>query len=111
MSNRTRMIGALIVGVSIGVIITNVVGSRTSGEPEEDLSSSVVAAEGEGCVDGTLQRPWLAVPILVDFLATGMEDVESGNTWKPELDAEPQRILLEFDSGQCIQMTCLEQDC
>ncbi len=111
MSGRIRSIGLIVVGVVLGLIITNVTG-RGGGDVADDTgASSAVVVEGEGCVLGELQRPHIAVPLVVDFLASGLKEIESGKPWKPASGVQPSRMLIEYDNGQCIQMTCLDYSC
>jgi hypothetical protein len=112
MSGRVRSIGLIVVGVVLGLIITNVTGRGGGGDSPDDVGvSSAVVAEGEGCVLGELQRPHIAVPLVVDFLASGLKEIESGKPWKPESGVQPNAMLIEYDNGQCIQMTCLDYSC
>jgi len=112
MSGRFRSIGLIVVGVVLGLVITNITSRGGSSEVGEDTgASSAVVAEGEGCVVGELQRPHIAVPLVVDFLASGLKEIESGKPWKPASGVQPSRMLIEYDNGQCIQMTCLDYSC
>ena len=112
MSGRVRSIGLIVVGVVLGLVITNVTGRGGSDDVSDDAEvGSAVVAEGEGCLVGELQRPHIAVPLVVDFLASGLKEIESGKPWKPESGVLPIRMLIEYDNGQCIQMTCLDYSC
>ena len=112
MSSRVRGIGLIVIGVVLGLVITNFTDRGGSGDVSDDLeSSSAVVAEGEGGTVGELQRPHIAVPLVIDFLASGLKETESGKPWKPDSDVQPARMLIEYDNGQCIQMTCLDYSC
>ena len=112
MSGRVRGIGLIVLGVVLGLVITNLTARGGSGDVSSEVGvSSAVVAEGEGCTLGELQRPHIAVPLVVDFLASGLKDTESGKPWKPDSDVQPARMLIEYDNGQCIQMTCLDYSC
>ena len=112
MSSRVRGIGLIILGVVLALVISNLT-DRGGGDEvsNESLTSSAVVVEGEGCLVGELQRPHIAVPLVIDFLASGLKEIESGKPWKPESGVLPNRMLIEYDNGQCIQMTCLDYSC
>ena len=112
MSSRVRGIGLIILGVVLGLVISNLTDRGGGGEvSNESATNSAVVAEGEGCTVGELQRPHIAVPLVIDFLASGLKDIESGKPWKPDSDVQPARMLIEYDNGQCIKMTCLDYSC